>query len=145
MISSQHDDLIGEAGLECEEKTDDLATLLTSVYVITEEQISKIPAQNLILLVLLILVGHFFKHMKQIAVLAVNITEYLDWGLKLQQRFFIFEYFLYLLEQKVDNLLRQIDERHIFGILAFIVNNLVVEVVDNDVHNELHLIYHISF
>lgn len=75
----------------------------------------------------------------------MNVTEYLDRSLKLQQRFLIFKYFLYLLEQKVNDLLWQIDEWHIFGILSFIVDNFVVEVVDNDVHDEFDLILLLSF
>ena len=75
----------------------------------------------------------------------MNVTEYLDRSLKLQQRLLVLEYFLYFLEQKVDDFLRQIDERHIFGVLPFIVNNFVVEVVDNDVHDEFDLVDHISF
>lgn len=75
----------------------------------------------------------------------MNVTEYLDRSLKLQQRFLIFKHFLYLLKQKVDDLLWQIYEWHIFGILSFIVDNFVVEVVDNDVHDEFDLILQISF
>jgi len=119
--------------------------LLASVDVIAEEQISEISAQNLILLVLLILVGHFFKHVEQIAVLTMNITEYLDRSFKLKQRLLVLEHFLHLLKQKVNDLLGQIDERNIFGIFSFVIDNFVVEVIDNDVHNEFDLIDHISF
>ena len=64
MIATQHDDLVWEASFKSEKETDDLAALLASIHVVTQEQISKIPVQNLILLVLLILVGHLFKHME---------------------------------------------------------------------------------
>ena len=75
----------------------------------------------------------------------MNVTEYLHRRLKLQQRLLVLKYFLYFLQQIVDDFLRQIDERHIFRVLPFIIYNFVVQIVDNDVHDEFNLVRHISF
>lgn len=83
--------------------------------------------------------------MKKITELAVNIPEYLDRSLKLKQRPLVFKYFLDLLEQKVDNLLREVDERHIFWVFSLVIDYFIIEVVDDDIHDEFHLINHVSF
>ena len=71
----------------------------------------------------------------------MDVTKDLYWRLELKEWFFIFKYFLYFFEQMIDYFLGQVDEWNIFGILALIVHNLVIQVVDNDVHDEFLLVY----
>jgi hypothetical protein len=94
VVTAENDDLFWESSFESEEKANDFTALLTSVHVVTQEEISQVSAQYLILLILLVFIGHFFEHMKKIAVLTVNITKNFDWCLELQQWLFIFKYFL---------------------------------------------------
>ena len=78
VVAAQDNDLLGEADLEREKEANDLATLLTSVDVVSEEQVTKAPAEDLILLVLLVLIGHLLEHMEQITVLTVDVAEDLN-------------------------------------------------------------------
>lgn len=144
VVAAQHDYLFWEANLESKKEADDLAALLTSVDVITEEEVTQVSTQNLILLVLLVFICHFFEHVQQVAVLAVYVTEDLHRRLEHQQWLLVLEYFLDLLEKVLDDLLGQVDEWYILWILSLVINNFVVKVVDNDIGNEFLLVRHIG-
>ena len=83
VVTAENDDLFWESSFKSKEKANDFTALLASVDVVTQEEISQVSAQYLILLILLVFIGHFLEHMKKIAVLAVNITKNFDWCLKL--------------------------------------------------------------
>ena len=76
--------MLGEANLESKKKANDFATLLASVDVVTKEEVTQVSAQDLVLLVELVLVRHLLEHVQQVAVLTVNVAEDLDRRLKLQ-------------------------------------------------------------
>lgn len=76
--------MLGEANLESKKKANDFATLLASVDVVTKEEVTQVSAQDLILLVELVLVRHLLEHVQQVAVLTVNVAKDLDRRLKLQ-------------------------------------------------------------
>jgi hypothetical protein len=143
VVASEDDNLSWVSNLECEEKADDLATLFASVDVVTHEQVTGRLADDLIVLLLLVLVRHLLEHVQQIRILAVDVSENFDRGLKLIERLFILEHFLSLLDEELDHLNWEVDERDRLGILLSIMDNLVVEVVNEDVHDEGHLIIHI--
>ena len=90
--------LFWEAYFQGKKQTDDFATLLTSVDVITEEQITQISTENLILLFRLVLVCHLFKHVKQVTVLSVDVTKDLDRCFKLDEWLLVLENVCNLLE-----------------------------------------------
>ena len=117
--------------------------MLSSVHIVAEEKVAEVPAQNLILLVLLVLVRHLLEHVQQIAELSVNISENLHRRLELKQRLLILKYFLNLLQQVINNFLRQIHEWDVLRVLPLVSDDLVVEIVDNDVHDEPLLVLHV--
>lgn len=64
VVSTKNDNLFRETSLESKKKADDLATLLSSVYIVAKEEIFMLSTQNLLLLILLVLIGHLFEHMQ---------------------------------------------------------------------------------
>lgn len=97
VVAAQDDDLLREADLEREKEANDFATLLASVDIVAQEQVTQIATQNLILLVLLVLVRHLLEHVEEVAVLAVDVAEDLHRRFELQEWLLILEYFLDLL------------------------------------------------
>ena len=116
MVSSENDYLLRISHFQGEQEADDLATLLTSVDVVSHKQISRILGNNIVLLLRLVLVSHFLEHMKQISVLTVDVTKDLDWRLKLNERLFVLKALLDLLNQKLNHLVRKIDEWDTLGV-----------------------------
>lgn len=98
VISSEDNHLLGVSDLQCKEKRDDFTTLLATINIITHEQIPGILADNVVVLVNFVFVAHFFEHMKEVVVLAMDVTEYLDWSFERNQCFFFFKHFLYFLD-----------------------------------------------
>lgn len=76
MVASENDDLLGIPNFKSEKKANDFATLLASVDIVPHKEVLGVSANNHILLLLLILVTHLFKHMQQIGVLTVDVPEY---------------------------------------------------------------------
>jgi hypothetical protein len=64
MVATQYDNLLGVSDLKCEQKTDNFATLLSSVDIVSHEQVSCVFRNDVVLLFLLVFVPHFFEHMK---------------------------------------------------------------------------------
>ena len=62
VVSSKNINLFWEASFQGEEETDYLTALFASIDVVTEEEIFVLTTQNLFLLVLFVLVSHFFEH-----------------------------------------------------------------------------------
>ena len=137
MVTAQYDHLFWEAHLEREQQTDHLTGLFSSVHVVTQEEVAQVATEDLVLLILLVFVSHFFEHVQQVAVLAVDVTEDLDGCFKLKEWLFIFKYFLYLFQQVINYLLWQVDEWYVLRILSLVVHDFIVQVEDNNVHNEL--------
>lgn len=143
MVSSEHDHLLRKPNFEGEQEADDFTALLASINVVAEEQVLEISAENLVLLVLLILVSHLLEHVQQITILAVDVSENLDGRLELKERLLFLENAGDLLEQEADDLLGQVYEWHVLGVLPLVVHNFVVQVVNNHVHDEVAFIHHV--
>jgi len=62
MITSEDHNLLWVSNFEGKEQTNDLATLLSSINVVSHEEIPGIPRNNIIRLVILILLAHFLEH-----------------------------------------------------------------------------------
>jgi hypothetical protein len=97
VVTAKDDDLLWESYLQGEKQADDLTALLAAVHVIAEEQVLEIATQDLLLLLLLVLICHFFEHMKQVAVLSVDVAKDLNRCLEVQKWLLVLEYFLRLL------------------------------------------------
>jgi hypothetical protein len=97
----------------------------------------------LIALLLLVFVRHFLEHVQQIRVLPVDVSKNFDRCLELEERFFIFENFLSLLNQKLDHFDWQVDEGYRLGIFLSIVHNVVVQVINEDIHDKGDLVIHV--
>ena len=93
MVASQKNNLLWKSYFEGQEKANDLAALHASIDVIAQEEVSRILTNNKIVLLLLVLVAHLFKHMEEVGVLAMNITEYLNWRFKLNKSLLFLKYF----------------------------------------------------
>jgi hypothetical protein len=140
VVTTQDNDLLGISHLQGEQETNDLTALFTSVNVISHEEVPGILRNNVILLFLLVFVSHFFEHVKKVGVLSVNITKDLDWGLKLHKWLLIFKAFLNLLNQEFNHLVWEVNEWNAFWVLASVTNNIMVKVVNNDIHDEGELV-----
>jgi len=143
VIAAQNDDLLWEAHFESKEKADDLATLLASVHVVPEEQILQVSAEDLLLLLLLVLVCHLLEHMEEVTVLAMDVAEYLNRCLEQKEWFLLFENFLSFLQKEVDDFLWQVNKWYILRVLSLVVHYFIVKVVDDNIHNKFQLVLHI--
>lgn len=76
--------------------------------------------------------------------MTVDVAKDLDRGLELKQRLLVLENFLGFLQQIIYDLLWQIYKWHILWILSLVIYNFIVEVVDDDIHDELLLVKHIG-
>jgi len=70
----------------------------------------------------------------------VDVSKYFDWGFELDQGFLVFKYFLNLLYQELDHFNGEIDEWNILGVLRPVSHYVVVQVVDDHIHDEADLI-----
>lgn len=145
VVATEDNHLFWETALQREKQADYLTALLATVHVVTKEEILQISAQNLFLLLLLVLVSHLLEHVKEVAVLTVDVAEDLDGSLELEKWLLVLENLLRLLKQIVDNLLWQIDEWHIFRVLLFVVHYFIIQIEDNHIHYELLFVSKISF
>lgn len=141
VIASQDNDLLGESYLQCEQKANDLARLFSSVDVISHEKVLGVAQRdNPLLLILLILVAHLLEHVQQVSVLTMNIPEYFHWCFESDEGFFILEFLLHFLDEELDYLNREVNEGHCFGVLLLVVDDVIIEVVNDHVHDEGDLI-----
>ena len=83
MISSQKNDLLRESHFQGKQEANYLTTLHTSINIIPEEEVPRVLTNNKIVLLRFIFVAHFFEHVEQVCVLAMNVTEYLNGCLEL--------------------------------------------------------------
>ena len=70
----------------------------------------------------------------------MDVSEDLDWRLELDEWFLVLKHLLCLLDQKLDHFVRQVHEWDVLGVLRPVSDDVVVEVVYNNVHDETHLI-----
>lgn len=76
VVASQNNDLSWVSHLKGEKKTDDLATLLATVHVVSHEQVAGRFRDDLItLLFALILFRHLLEHVEKIRVLPMDIAK----------------------------------------------------------------------
>ena len=75
----------------------------------------------------------------------MDVSEYFDWRLELHERLLLLEYFLGFFDEELDNLDGQVDERDYLRVLLPVSDDIVVEVVDDDVHNKVGLILQVLF
>ena len=76
MVASQNNDLSWVSHLKGEKKTDDLATLLATVHVVSHEHVAGRFRDDLItLLFALILFRHLLEHVEKIRVLPMDIAK----------------------------------------------------------------------
>lgn len=66
----------------------------------------------------------------------MDITKDFDWGFELNERFFIFKTFLGLLDQKLNHFIWEVYERHTLRIFLSVSDNIVVQVIDDDIHDK---------
>ena len=87
VVSSKNNYLIGVPDFERKQQANDLARLLSSIYIVAHEQIlcRLVHRYNSVLLVLLVLIAHLFEHVQQISVLSVDVSKYLDRCFKLDK------------------------------------------------------------
>ena len=75
----------------------------------------------------------------------MNVSKNLHWCFKLNKWLFIFKAFLNLFDKEINHFVRQVNEGYTLGILLPITDDFMVEVVDDDVHDEHHLVVQILF
>ena len=80
--------------------------------------------------------------MQQVGVLTVDVAEDLDGRLELDEGLLLLEYSRYTLDQKLNHFTRQLNDRHVLRVLGLVEHDVVVEVVDDDVHDEARLLGH---
>jgi hypothetical protein len=73
----------------------------------------------------------------------MDVSKNFDRCLELEERFFVFENFLSLLNQKLDHFDWQVYEGNRLGILLSIVDNFVVQVINEHIHDEGDLVVHV--
>jgi len=66
VVSSKNNYLVGIPHLERQQKANDLATLLASIYIVAHEQIlcRLVHRYNSVLLILLVLIAHLLEHVQ---------------------------------------------------------------------------------
>ena len=64
VVTTKNKNLFREASLQGKEEADYLTALFSSIDVVTQEEVFVLATQNLLLLVLFVLVSHFFEHME---------------------------------------------------------------------------------
>ena len=136
VVASQDNDRLWVPNFECEQKAYDFTALLASVDVVTHEQVAHVIGDDVVTLVVLVFVIHFLKHVNQIYVLAVQVSEYFNWSFELNERFLVFEAFLSLFDQELYHFDWKVYVGHTLGVLGFVLYDLVVEVVNDHVHDE---------
>ena len=75
----------------------------------------------------------------------MDISKNFDRGFKLVEWLFVLKDFLDLLDEELDHLIGEVNEGHRLGVLLPIVDDLIVEVVYKDVHDESDLVIHVLF
>lgn len=78
MVTSQNHDLGWISDLKGKKEADNLATLLSTVDVISHEQVAGRFRNDLVALLLLIFVTHFFQHVEEVGILPMDISKNLD-------------------------------------------------------------------
>ena len=143
MIATQNDYLTRESALKRVQKADDFAALLATIHVVAHEQIARLHGDDTITLeLILVLLLHFLEHVKQVSVLTVNITKDLDGRLELDECLLVLEDFLGTLNQKLDHFTWQVNNGYILGVLGLVRDNIIIQIVDDDVHDEHGLLLH---
>lgn len=75
----------------------------------------------------------------------MDISKNFDRGFKLVEWLFVLKDFLDLLDEELNHFIGEVDEGDRLGVLLPIVNDLIVEVVNEDVHDESDLVIHVLF
>jgi hypothetical protein len=140
MITTKNDNLKWISNFQGEQETNDFTTLLTSIDIVTHKEISSILGYNVVLLLLLVFVTHFFEHVEQVCVLTMNVTKDFYWSFKLDEWLLIFKTLLNLLDQELDHFIRKVNEGNTLRIFASIAHDIMVKVVNDNVHDEGDLI-----
>jgi hypothetical protein len=99
---------VREAHFESEEQANNLATLLASVDVVSQKEVLSLLRKNVVLLLLLVFVTHLFEHVQQVAILPMDISKDFHRRFKLNQRPLILKALLSLLNQKLNDLNREV-------------------------------------
>jgi hypothetical protein len=73
----------------------------------------------------------------------MNIAKDFDWSFKLNEWFFVFKTFLNLLDEELNHFVGKVDEWHTLGILASVTDDVMVQVVDDNIHDEHNFIVQI--
>lgn len=73
----------------------------------------------------------------------MNISKNFNRSLELVERLFVFKHFLSLLDQKLDHLNWKVYEWNRLGVLLSIMYNLIVEVIDENIHYKGDFVIHI--
>lgn len=142
MISPQDYYLRWEPDFQSKKKANDFARVFASIHVIPHKKVSRVTWYNVIVLLLFVLICHFFEHMEEIRVLSMDVSKNFYWCLELNKRPFIFKFFLNFFDEKLDNLKWQINVRNILWVFSFVENNIVVQIKDNYVHDKSKLVVH---
>ena len=143
VVATQDDDLSWEAHLQGVQQTNDFAGLLASIYVITHEQVPSLHGDDAITLELVfVLLLHLLEHVEQVGVLAVDVAEDFYWSLKSDKSLLFLEYSSDPLDQKLDHLAWQVNNRYILRVLGLIIDDVIIQVVNDDVHDKHSLLVH---
>lgn len=97
MVSSQQMDLVWESDLECHQKADGLQRVVTSINIVTQEEIVVVFDISV-----LIWCSPKIEESHQILILAMDISEYLHWGVYLQDHWLRLEDFQCLISKRDD-------------------------------------------
>lgn len=109
MVASQKIEILRELDLICKQQSDSLNTLLSAVDIVSDEQeflvILRIPRD--------------VEQPKQIEILTVHVTKYLDGGLQIQEHLLVLENFGAFIYEELERLLVQLDGLAPLAVLDF--------------------------
>lgn len=140
MISSENDDLSGEAHLQGEKEANNLAALLASVDIVSKEEIPGVFGDDKVTLLCFVLIAHLLKHVNEIRILSMDVSKYFDWSLKLHEWLLVLEYLLYLFNQELNHFIWEVNEWYTLWVLCFVSDDVVVQVVNYYIHDKDHLV-----
>lgn len=145
MVSSQDDHRFRITHLKGQQQAHHLTTLLAPVNVVTHEKVSCVFGKDVVVLLVFVLVCHFLEHIDEVTVLAMDVTEYLNWCFKLHKWLFVLKTLLSPFYEGLNHLNWKVNEGHTLWVLGPISDDIVVQIVNDRVHEEHGFLLQILF